>query len=281
MQASTDAYTVIDVYTHPFSARGATFSGQDDVDERAFYRWLTDTLNNIHFASIVLSQNDYSARLWLRSDNRISHEQASALAQTAVEQRPKVQVVGEHLKRINPKVRIETHPSAIEDEGLLPALAQRDWLLLATDNHASRFGAQRIALRFGIPLISEGVNIQVANGHVEDMSGEVITARLGDGFCRSCVGRIGPTQVAAETVPGLGGELARRGYVADREVKEPAVKKLNAILAARAVDALVNQYTGRQTQPPILVYEDNQMPSMYPDTESLVRRPNNCFQCAY
>ena len=376
MQASTEADTVIDVHTHPFSARGAMFSGQDDADETAFYRWLTDTLNDVHYASIVLSQTDYSARLWLRSDNRIFHEQASVLAQTAVEQwpnaaepgppdermtamdpsegflarsvlalgldaltqivhdqqiavigvgglgsaiaenlvhsgfhhihlvdhdwveptnlnrivgasaadarskRPKVQVVGEHLRRINPEALIEAHPSAIEDEGLLPALAQCDWHLLATDNHASRFAAQRIALRFGIPLISAGVNIQVAHGQIEDMSGEVITARWGDGFCLSCLGRINPTQVAAETVPGLGGELARRGYVAGREVKEPAVKTLNAILAARAVDALVNQYTGRQTQAPILVYEDNQMPSMYPDTESLVRRPKDCFHCA-
>ncbi len=376
MQASTDADTVIDMHTHPFSLRGAAFSGQDDADETAFYRWLTDTLNDVHYASIVLSQSDYSARLWLRSESRIVHEPAAALAQTAVEQwpnaaeaeppeerlaamdpnegflarsvlalgldalrrivhdqqiavigvgglgsaiaenlihsgfhhvhlvdhdcveptnlnrivgagaadassrRPKVQVVSEHLKRINPKARIEAHPSSIEDEGLLPVLAQCDWLLLATDNHASRFAAQQIALRFGIPLISAGVNIQVTDGQIEDMSGEIITARWGDGFCLNCLGRINPTQIAAETVPDLGGELFRRGYVAGREVKEPAVKTLNAILAARAVDALLNQYTGRQRQAPILVYEDNQTPSMYPDTESLTRRPKDCFHCA-
>ncbi len=111
------------------------------------------------------------------------------------------------------------------------------------------------------------------------MSGEIITARWGDRLCLNCLGRIAPTQVAAETVAELGAELARRGYVSGQAVKEPAVKTLNAILAALSVETLLNQFTGRQALPPILIYENNRLPSVFPDQESLARRTKDCFHC--
>ena len=376
MQARGGVDTLIDVHTHPFASRGAAFSGQDDADERAFHRWLTDTLE-VHYASLVLSRSDYAARGWERVGD-VSHPRpARARAQTALEQWPcadearpaqspaaaldpetgflargalalgldvlrqivedqriavigvgglgsalaenlvhsgfhhlhlidhdqvettnlnrivgagaedarhhrlKVEAVRDHLLRINPAARIEAHPTTIEDPSLLPALAQCDWLLLATDTHASRFRTQELALRFGIPLISAGVNIQVAEGRITDMSGEIITARWGDRLCLNCLGRIAPTQVAAETVAELGAELARRGYVSGQTVKEPAVKTLNALLAALSVETLLNQFTGRQELPPILVYENNRLPRIFPDHESPARRPKGCFHCSW
>ncbi len=375
MQRRGDVDTVIDVHTHPFCTTGAAFSGVDDRDEIAFHQWLTDTLDDIHYASIVLSQSDYEARLWERNgevstahpariktqtvmenwpcaeepllpdtapsaldtnqgflarsvlalglDNlrRIMHDQCivivgvgglgsviaenlihsgfqhlhlidhdrvevtnlnrivGAYANDAATNRLKVEVVQEHLLRINPDARIEAHPWGIEDERLLPVLAQADWILLATDSHASRFKTQGIALRFAIPLIAVGVNISVADGHITDMSGEVIVARTGDKLCLNCLGRIAPTQIAAETISGLGTELAHRGYISGRDVKEPAVKTLNALLGALAVDALVNQYTQRQAHVPVLVYENNGLPCIYPETESVAQRHKDCFHC--
>jgi molybdopterin-synthase adenylyltransferase len=376
MQQRGEADTVIDVHTHPFSGGGVAFSGQDDADEQAFHRWLTETLDPIHYASLVLSRSDYAARVWERFGDQSESHPARVRTQTVLEQWPcaddpdlskdrhaaldpkegflarsvlalgldalrrivsdqeiavvgvgglgsaiaenlvhsgfhhlhlvdhdriettnlnrivgasaedassnrlKVEAVRDHLLRINPAAKVDAHPCEVEDRELLPVLARCDWILLATDSHASRFATQQIALRFGIPLISVGVNIAVTDGHIQDMSGEVITARWGDGFCLNCLGRVDTTGVAAETVPGMDVVMERRGYVAGRHVKEPAVKTLNAILAARTVDALVNQYTGRQIQPPVLVYEDNQGPRMYADTDSLARRPKDCFHCA-
>jgi len=375
MQQRGDVDTVIDVHTHPFSTGNLAFSGVDDRDEIAFHQWLTDTLNDIHYASIVLSQTDYDARLWKRNgegstahqariktqtvlehwpcanepplpdqalsamdphhgflarsvlalglDNlrRIMHDQCivvvgvgglgsviaenlihsgfhhlhlidhdrvevtnlnrivGAYASDAQANRLKVEVVQEHLLRINPDARIDAHPWGIADERLLPVLAQADWILLATDSHASRFETQRIALRFAIPLLSVGANISVADGHITDMSGEVIVARTGDKLCLNCLGRIAPMQIAAETINGLGAELAHRGYVTGRDVKEPAVKTLNALLGALAVDALLNQYTQRQAHVPVLVYENNSLPCIYPESVSVAQRPKDCFHC--
>jgi hypothetical protein len=116
-------------------------------------------------------------------------------------------------------------------------------------------------------------------GQVNDMSGEVILARYGDGLCLNCLGRIAPTQIAAETVQGLGSELTQRGYVSGQDVKGPAVKTLNALLGAMAADALINQFTSRQPSVPVLVYESNVAPCIYPDTQSLENRPRECFHC--
>nr|HXK50816.1 Mov34/MPN/PAD-1 family protein [Clostridiales bacterium] len=59
-----DADTIIDVHTHPFSKEFTSFSGVDDSDERSFCRFINDKFDDIHYASIVLSQKQYSARLW-------------------------------------------------------------------------------------------------------------------------------------------------------------------------------------------------------------------------
>lgn len=374
MQRRGDVDTLIDVHTHPFSERGAAFSVVDDRDEVLFHQWLNDTLDGVHYASIVLSRGDYSARLWEYENSRPRARSARIRTQTILERWPsleepddpealpaaldpeqgflarstlalgldvlrhivrdqcvalvgvgglgsaiaenlvhsgfhylhlidpdriettnlnrivgayacdaeegrlKVEAVAEHLRRINPEARIETHPWPVEDARVLPALVESDWILLSTDNHASRYTTQNLALRFGIPLISAGSNISVEDGRMTDMSGEVILARQGDRLCLNCLGRLAPTQIAAETVDGLGEVLERRGYVSGHEVKEPAVKTLNALIAALTVETLVNQYTGRPTAP-VLVYEGHALPRLYPDHDSVTQRRKDCFHC--
>ncbi|MGB4497886.1 MAG: ThiF family adenylyltransferase, partial [Methylococcaceae bacterium] len=335
-----------------------------------------DTLDNVHYASIVLSQTDYSARLWERTEEKSVAHIAEIKTQTVLENCPsadslgnvcsveseelqkgflarstlalgvdtlrkitqnqqiaiigvgglgsviaenlihsgfqslclvdpdvveitnlnrivgayftdaqqkrlKIDVVKEHLQRINPNAKIKGFSTGVEDAALLPALMSCDWVIVATDNHFSRFTAQEIALRLGIPLISTGVNITVDKQQITDMSGEVIIARYGDKLCLNCLGRINPTQIAAEQYKGkfIGDELVKRGYVSGQEVKEPAVKTLNAMLGAMTVDILLNQYTQRQAHQAITVYENNRHSCIYPDTQSVVARQHDCFYC--
>ncbi|CAK0756744.1 ThiF domain-containing protein [Gammaproteobacteria bacterium] len=194
----------------------------------------------------------------------------------------KVESVARHLRRINPQACIETHAISLDDPALESVIAPCDWILLSTDTHNSRHRAQSLALRFFVPLIAAGVNITVRDGVITDMSGEVILTRAGDGLCLNCLGRIDPRRLVAETHPdsAVRDGLVQRGYVSGLDVKEPAVKTLNAILAALAVETLVDQYTGRRRNPPILVYENNCHSTIYPDEESLANRPKVCFACS-
>jgi molybdopterin/thiamine biosynthesis adenylyltransferase len=373
-----DVDALIDVHTHPFCSGGVAFSGLDDRDERDFCRWLAETFDAVHYASIVLSRGDYAARYWRMMDGAPVADPALIRTQTLPERWPdadapngsedtiaaaldpergflarsvlalgldtlrtlmdrqsiavvgagglgsliaenlihtgfrdlclidpdrveitnlnriagarhedaragrlKVEVLRRHLLDINPEARITAHAAGVEDPAVLPVLASADWIMVATDNQLSRFKAQHIALGYCVPLLSAGVNISVEAGRIADMSGEVVTVRAGDGLCLHCLGRINPTQVAAEEHAGgyLGGELVKRGYVRGREVKEPAVKTLNAVVAAMAVEVLVNQYTERQPHAPIWVYENNAGMAIYPDTASVERRHGPCFVC--
>lgn len=199
----------------------------------------------------------------------------------AEQQRFKVDVVQQHLQRINPNACVTTHPLGVEDDSLLPILADVDWIIAATDNQLSRFKVQQVGIRYFVPIISSGVNISVENGQITDMSGEVVVARTGDRVCLHCLGRINPTRVAAEEQAGhfIGNELVKRGYVHGQEVKEPAVKTLNAIVGAMAVEVLLNQYTERQPHAPIHVYENNRAMAMYEDTLSVEARNKHCFVC--
>lgn len=375
-----DVDTLIDVHTHPFCPVGAAFSGVDDADEQRFLRFLDETFEGLHYASIVLSASDYAARLWQMDQGRTVAEPARIRTQTAGEgwpgaelpaaaadaellraatdgqssflarsvlalglenlrrivqgqtialvgvgglgslvaenlvhsgfhdlhlidpdvlevsnlnriagayyedarqQRLKVEVVQRHLQAINPNARITAHPRNVGDEDLQPVLASADWIVVSTDNHTSRFQAQQAAARYYVPLLSVGANITVTEGRITDMSGEIITARIGDRLCLHCLGRLNPIRIAAEQHPDahVREQLVTRGYVTGQEVKEPAVKTLNAMLAALAVDTLINQYTDRQPHVPVLVFENNRQPTLYADWDSVARRPKNCFTC--
>jgi len=187
----------------------------------------------------------------------------------------------QNLQRINPKEKVYAHAIGIEDEVALSVLIQSDWIMLVTDNHFSRYKSQEIALQLGVPLISTGVNSSVENQQITDMRGEIITALYGDKLCLNCLGRINLTYVAAEQHKNqfVGDELIRRGHVTGEDIKEPAVKILNSIVGAMAVNILLHQYAQRQEHKPVLIYENNKNTSIYEDNESLANRQKGCFLC--
>src|SRR5213080_3985812 len=66
-----DVDTMIDVHTHPFTQTRVAFSATDDGDEQTFFAFLNEKFAGIHYASIVFSQRQYSARVWTFSGNSI------------------------------------------------------------------------------------------------------------------------------------------------------------------------------------------------------------------
>src|SRR5712691_4687681 len=204
-----------------------------------------------------------------------------AYYEDAEQKRYKVDVVKRHLTKINPKATVLACKKDVHDKEVESVLALSDWMIVATDTHSSRLKAQELSTQYFVPLLSVGVNITVKDGNVEDMSGEVITARVGDYLCLSCLKRINPTKVASERHPDqtIREALVKRGYVTGQEIKEPAVKTLNTFVATMAVEVLVNQYTEARRHVPILVYENNGSMSLYEDKESVQQRNKQCFLC--
>ena len=416
-----DVDTIIDVHTHPFTQAGVSFSGTDDDDERTFFRFLKKTFDGMHYASIVLSQRKYSARVWLFSSGSIVARKALLKTQTSPEniasadfdeytvgrgeilrfaqndkgkvqydkgwtqqdkgntlydkgevqydkgnaqydsavtgeegffnrsalalgldvmrtimhnqvisivgvgglgsvvaehlihmgfhdlnlidpdvleisnlnrvvgayyedaqkKRYKVDVVKRHATSINPKATVLACKSDVHDKEMESVLVLSDWIIVATDNHASRLKVQELSVQYFVPLLSLGVNITVKENKIEDMSGEVITARVGDYLCLHCLNRINPIKVASERHPDqtIREALVQRGYVSGMDIKEPAVKTLNTTLATMGVEVLINQYTEARRHVPVLVYENNGYMRIYEDRESVEQRNKRCFLC--
>src|SRR5712692_9954390 len=133
----------------------------------------------------------------------------------------KVDVVKRHLTNINPKATVLACKKDVYDKEVERVLALSDWMIVATDTHSSRLRAQELSVKYFVPLLSVWVNITVKGNKIEDMSGEVITARVGDYLCLQCLNRINPTKVASERHPDqtIREALVKRGYVTGQRSK--------------------------------------------------------------
>jgi len=204
-----------------------------------------------------------------------------AYYEDAINERNKVDVIKDHLVKINPNVKIKAYNNKIDDIEIEKVIALSDWIIVGTDNHSSRDKCLTYSMKYFVPMISAGVSISVENDSITDMSGEVITMRVGDRYCLQCLQRINHMMIANEIHPEkfVRDELVNRGYITGKDVKEPAVKNLNTYLATMAIDSLINQYTNRQRTIPILVYENNDLPLIYEDKQSLEIRDKDCYTC--
>ena len=232
--------------------------------------------NLIHMGFNFINLIDFD-KLEISNLNRI----VAATYEDAVNERVKVEAIKDNLLKINPNATINALNNNVFDFEVEKVLADSDWILVATDNHASRFHIQELAFKYFIPFITAGVNITVENGEIKDMSGEVILIRIGDKVCLSCLNRLKPNEIAKEIHPdkNVREGLVKKGYVRGADVKEPAVKTLNSIIANLATDTLINQYTERRRDIIVQVYENNISPTIYEDIESVRYRNLNCGTC--
>ncbi|HWS84966.1 MAG TPA: ThiF family adenylyltransferase, partial [Ktedonobacteraceae bacterium] len=110
-----------------------------------------------------------------------------AYYEDAQQKRSKVDVVKRHLTNINPKATVLAYKKDVHEKEIESVLALSDWIIVATDNHSSRRRVQELSFQYFVPFISVGVNITVNDDKIEDMSGEVITTRVGDYLCLNCL----------------------------------------------------------------------------------------------
>lgn len=375
LQERADVDTVIDVHTHPFAPNQVSFSSIDDRDEEKFMAYLDEKFPQVHYLSIVLSQQSYDARAWeikdgepryysvpirtqvasenISQSNVVSHTTlpdqevmartilalgtdtmseltsncsiviigvgglGSAIAENLVhmgfnnlvlvdhdivektnlnrivgakyedaeKKCPKVEAMKRHLDDIIPTLSISTIERDIEDVAsdaeIDSRIAEASFIVVATDNHLSRLKAQELAFRYFIPLVSAGVNITVEESKVTNYSGSVILARMGDRICLSCLGILDPMEISYEKNREnmIGEHFVKKGYVTGEDIKHPAVKTLNAVLASLAVEEIVNLFSNRRATNNYLEYDDTNGPSIRPLDISQFTASGGCFTC--
>lgn len=179
--------------------------------------------------------------------------------------RSKVEVVQQHLKAINPAIRVETaQAQAQQSEGLLQRC---DVLIGGLDRVNARMRINEFAVMHLIPFIDAGVIIERDEETVTAMKGCVQTIVPGATACFSCLNRGDQEQARIERLDEkeLEAEI-ERGYVEDSVLTpEPAVIHLNGLVASKAVDVLVKIVTGIDEPATSIEYEsfDNELSPLY------------------
>ena len=204
-----------------------------------------------------------------------------ATYEDAKQNKKKVSVIAKHLKSINPFSKVHAYCKSVFDKSMEKVIALSDWLFLTTDNYASCVHVQNLAFKYYVPFISAATNILVENKQISDVRGEVILIRIGDRLCLNCLGKIDRKELIYETHPdpNIREAMVQKGYVRGHDVKDPAVKTLNSMVATIATDVLINQYTERQKDQFVIEYENNESPMIYEDVDCIRKRNLECHLC--
>lgn len=123
------------------------------------------------------------------------------------------------------------------------AVAEADLIVVATDNHASRIAAQRVASMYSRPLLSLGSDISVsADGGVRVLARATMVPPSPE-WCLVCGGIVDPQEAAREQAPAsVRATLAEAGYLPG--VAAPGVFWVNSLAASFGAQILSGMVGG-------------------------------------
>lgn len=150
--------------------------------------------------------------------------------------RPKVDIVGENIKRIAPDAAVDAVAMDIVSQEALALLRECDVVFGCTDRQAPRSVLNELAYQFFVPVIDVGVGMDSKDGGIS--GGTVRASIVAPSLpCLFCSGIISPDAILAESLdPGDRRAREREGYVAGLGAGEaPSVVSLTTMAASYAV----------------------------------------------
>ena len=155
----------------------------------------------------------------------------------------KVDLISSHLKKINPKAKIQTLAQNVVVSPASRMLLDRDILFLCTDEHWGRSIVNQIAYQYLISTINLGVRITSTDGTISNAIGVLDVIRSGKS-CLWCKQFLRAERIAAESMPvGDRQKLLREGYVEDVDTPTPSVVSFTSTVASSAVSIFIHIFT--------------------------------------
>lgn len=248
--------------TRSFDSQNSDLSPIFDRNVRAFGSAIQQALGDIHVGvagcggtgSAVAEQ---LVRLGVRHITLIDPDDLSASNLTRVYGsafsdvgKPKVDMIAEHLIRIAPSTHCEAIRSMITVERVARYLSSCDVVFGCTDDNAGRLVLSRLATYLMTPVIDCGVLLtSAADEQLTGIDGRITTLIPGQA-CLMCRGRIDIARASAELLTPE--ERVRReneGYAPALGRTEPAVVTFTTIVAASAVNELLERFIGYGPEP--------------------------------
>lgn len=147
----------------------------------------------------------------------------------------KVDLVAQHLCRINPAARIRTVPESVVVQSAAAQLLDRDVIFLCTDEHWGRSVVNEVAYQYMIPVINMGAAIKARDSTIAAATGavDVLMPNLP---CLWCSQFLRANRIAAESMPrSKRRRLEAEGYVEGVDDKAPSVISITTALSGLAV----------------------------------------------
>ena len=170
--------------------------------------------------------------------------------------RPKVDVLGERLRRAMPGVEILTCGNGLYHPDTLKCLAEGDLLIGAVDNHPARYVLNRIASQYLMPYLDSGVVVQMQAQQVDFLQ-RLFVSLPGVTSCMECTQfqLLDPEAVGEAMHDPLTYEALRaHGYIhgVAAEGSAPSVYPLNLANAAVLLQELLNLVCGFRPRTTVL-----------------------------
>lgn len=159
--------------------------------------------------------------------------------------RPKVEIVGENIRRIAPDAAVDAVAMDIVTQEALASLGECDVVFGCTDRQAPRSVLNELAYQFFVPVIDVGVGVDSKGGRIS--GGTVRASIVAPSLpCLYCSGIITPGAILAESLdPRDRRAREREGYVAGLgDGEAPSVVSLTTMAASYAVLLLKDMLFG-------------------------------------
>ena len=163
--------------------------------------------------------------------------------------RLKVEVARRQINIANPDAVVEIVPAKVFNREAIEALASVDLIVCGTDDSASRYAVNEIALAYLRPYVDIATGIPTENGKLAGIGGRYTFTFPGSG-CLLCAQAIDPAEAAAEFSPAeVRRAQERDGYIQGSTEPAASVMPLNALVTSQAVFEVLAWVTG--IRPPI------------------------------
>jgi molybdopterin/thiamine biosynthesis adenylyltransferase len=163
---------------------------------------------------------------------------------------PKVTAAACYAGRRNPSVAIYPYPCSVTEEAAISRIKAATVLVCAPDNDGVRKVCNNLAVRYCIPMIEMGCEIQADKDQLR-AGGQVRVVLPGENACLVCSRGYDPAQAAVDLADDEQAIVrAAAGYVrGSRQHATPSVTNLNTTIAQLAVNAFLALVSGTQHAP--------------------------------
>ncbi len=153
---------------------------------------------------------------------------------------PKTTIAVQHAGRKNPAVKIYPYPCSVTEKAVIDRIKGASIIICAPDGDGVRKVCNELAVRYMIPMIDLGCDIQIDNNTVS-AGGQVRVILPGTNACLVCCGGYDPSVAALELMDDANSAVhAAQGYViGHRANPTPSVSNLNAVTSQLGINALL------------------------------------------